>query len=83
MPGMTEHQWRRIRGEVDHFAHEVDDESTGHNGPHCTVCDLFFCEHCQPDAWKFECPGPAPEGREWNWIGDGTSAGRPSVPELL
>lgn len=84
MQGMAEHEWKRYEsGEVDIFAHEVDVEGVGHNGPRCTVCDLSFCEHCQPDAWQFECPGQAPAGKEWDWIGDGTSAGRPRVPELF
>jgi hypothetical protein len=80
---MVEHQWKReADGEVDVFAHDVEFEGGGHNGPRCTVCDLFFCQHCQPKAWRFECPGPAPAGKEWDWTGDATSAGRPPVPEL-
>jgi hypothetical protein len=75
------HTWKRDeRGEIDEFAHDVEAETTGHNGPRCTVCGFFFFIHCA-DAWGHVCPGPPPAGFEFDWVGDGT--GTPlAEPEL-
>lgn len=70
------HTWEtNSGGEPDQFAYDIEAEGQGHNGPRCTTCKLSFCTHCDPGAWQIECPGPAPEGDEWDWIGDG--AGHP------
>lgn len=73
---MAEHQWERTAsGEVNDEAFTVVAETTEHEGPRCSVCGFFFCIHCYADGWTHACPGPAPEGEEWCWIGDGN--GRP------
>ncbi len=78
---MAEHTWKRAGGEVDQFALDFEFDGTGHNGPQCSVCELSFCMHCAPEGWTIPCPGPAPEGDEWDWTGDG--AGHPPrEPEL-
>ena len=61
-----EHNWRKEADgkTVDEFAMAVEDETTGHNGPVCTVCEFFFCVHCnqvdinlgRPDKWQSTCP---------------------------
>jgi hypothetical protein len=76
------HTWKLDeRGEPDTFAHDVETETQGHNGPMCTVCDFFFCVHCAPDAWQHECPGAPPEGVEFDWSGDGTG-NPPATPDV-
>lgn len=39
-----------------------------HNGPHCLICEDYWCQHCSPDIFKEKCPGrehPTLEGLEW------------------
>lgn len=67
------HNWQTTeRGGVDECAFEVETETTGHAGPRCTVCDFSFCTLCYPQGWEHRCPGPPPEGAEYDWTGDGT-----------
>lgn len=76
------HQWQvDSRGEPDTSAHAVVAETMEHAGPRCTVCGFFFCESCYPAGWQRECPGPAPDGKEYDWIGDGTGI-PPETPEF-
>ncbi|MFG1846746.1 hypothetical protein [Micromonospora carbonacea] len=76
------HTWQTdAKGRPDNFAHDVEFEGRGHNGPCCTVCGFFFCEHCWPDGWKQTCPGPPPEGMEYGWGGYGTTREPEEVPE--
>jgi len=52
------HSWLGLPdGEVDRFALDVNAEYGGHNGPLCTTCGLYFCEHCHRTYWQSECPG--------------------------
>lgn len=77
------HQWKAdTTGRPDDFAYEVDTEWTGHNGPRCTRCGFFFCEHCWPDGWQQPCPGTPPAGMEYYWFGDGTTREPETVPDL-
>lgn len=57
--GPPHHTWQLTEaGHVDTFALDYEGETMGHNGPHCTVCDESFCEHCEPDIYDQLCPGP-------------------------
>ncbi|MEV0830920.1 MULTISPECIES: hypothetical protein [Streptosporangiaceae] len=54
----VKHQFERLpNGSIDDFAHEVEADFGGHNGPRCEVCGTAFCEHCTPDRYDEECPG--------------------------
>ncbi|WP_341719961.1 hypothetical protein QQG74_09745 [Micromonospora sp. FIMYZ51] len=77
------HQWQTdTSGRPDNFVMDSGDASgRTHNGPRCTVCGFTFCEHCWPEGWQQTCPGPPPEGMEYDWIGCGTTR-EPEVPEL-
>lgn len=58
--GPPYHTWELTEsGRVDQFALDVDfiEGWGGHNGPHCTVCNEYFCEHCHPDVFEELCPG--------------------------
>jgi hypothetical protein len=81
--GSGGHEWRRDSDGVtaDQFAMDIELNGRGHNGPVCTVCKMSFCVHCYPQGWQYECPGPAPEGREWDWVGD-AQGHPPATPEL-
>lgn len=76
------HAWKLDeQGDPDTCAVEVVAETTEHSGPRCTVCGFYFCIHCAPDAWSHECPGPPPEGADFDWTGNGTGQ-PPATPEL-
>ncbi|GAA0853563.1 hypothetical protein ACFQVD_26340 [Streptosporangium amethystogenes subsp. fukuiense] len=54
----VKHQFKRLpNGSIDNFAHDVETDSGGHNGPRCEVCGTVFCQHCAPDRYEEECPG--------------------------
>lgn len=79
---MAQHEWKRDRdGRVDVFVQDSSAGGISHNGPGCTVCGFHFCEHCWPEGFTQECPGPAPEGMEYDWCGSGSTRD-PEQPEL-
>jgi hypothetical protein len=76
------HTWQKDTfGKPDDFAYDVEAAYTAHNGPRCTVCGFFFCEHCWPGGWQQDCPGPPPEGMEYDWLGCGTTREPETVPD--
>lgn len=76
------HAWETTSaGDVDTFAHDVEVFDGCHNGPRCTACWFFFCEHCYPDGWDRECPGPPPAGYTYDWSGNGTGI-PPDEPDI-
>lgn len=39
-----------------------------HGGPHCVICDEYWCEHCSPEIFTEKCPGrdePTLDGLEY------------------
>jgi hypothetical protein len=39
-----------------------------HSGPHCVICDDYWCRWCNPEIMEEVCPGrsePTLDGMEW------------------
>lgn len=45
--------------------HEMGDH---HSGPHCVICDRYWCKHCDPEIYAEKCSRrdePTLEGLEY------------------
>lgn len=51
------HKWKLDEyGKIDDFAMSYEN----HNGPECTECGYYFCEHCTPHGPTEDCDGWKP-----------------------
>lgn len=66
-------------------ANENDPESLAdygsdpHTGPHCLICEGYWCQHCDPEVFKEKCREreiPTLEGLEYRQPEGRISAGR-------